>query len=998
MDDLEDGYAYGLDLGTTFSCIGVFRNGGVEIIPNRNGDKTTPSIVTVIDEDTILRGEETEDHLVKDYDSSIYDIKRFIGRDFKDQNIKEEINFENFPFDLIQDEKSNYPLINIKKNNQKIQFKLEEISSFIIRKMVESAEDFLQRSVNKLVITVPANFNDSQRKCTEQAAKMAGIDVLRIINEPTAAALAYGLQDQNINNNGKILIFDLGGGTFDVTILNINKEKNLEQIFEILSTNGDKFLGGEDFDNKLVEYFLDKFCEKMGLNKNEIKKDKKAIRRLKIACEKIKRVLSSSKETQLCLNHFYDNKDILEKISANKFNDLCKDLIKRLENPIKNALIDAKITKKEISEIILVGGSTRLPMVKSFLFNNFKGCKINDSINPDETVAYGATLMAAKILLKDNNLISNFNLMDITPLSLGVEIYNDSKDKEIQKEGAKMSVIIKRGSKIPYKNSKLYYTCFDNQKEASIVIYEGEKKYVKYNHKLGYVLMTGLSQKPRGQVCIKIEFFIDSNGILTIKGIEENKDNSNDNSVKCEIKNDSVSLTPEVIEKLREKNEKYINVNHELSLDYSNLKASLRDLKESYKTCDDDTEKYNVLMNYNNTLEEFIDSFNKEFDNETMIEKYHIYVKELFNSYCKTLKMKDIDNETQKNIINKCKEYIAQFIEKCSGYLIDLVEGIKDFPKKYFYEIIVFIMEKYNECGKKCLKDKQKFCRYNSLLYFEKTLMFCKKYITDMKDILKVCQKKIFENCKRQFDISRVYIEDINSNAILLCSDSLKLGKLIVSGEGTGFTEKAKGLKYGVQEEQEKYEIVLQNYEKMFANLKGKTNEEEAICIANIIKINYKCLGNDNYKNYLKLGENCEFIARKIKIDPKKEWYEEFKEIIKEIKNEYKETTKEETREIIKEKYKDKFDEIDEKFAKKKNAMDFIQYILKINPYPEYEEDKNNKDINFNEESQELLKLLTKRYFPKTYEIDNNDEQYQLNYFINEEIEAYLNNLYQNIQ
>ena len=274
MDDLEDGYAYGLDLGTTFSCIGVFRNGGVEIIPNRNGDKTTPSIVTVIDEDTILRGEETEDHLVKDYDSSIYDIKRFIGRDFKDQNIKEEINFENFPFDLIQDEKSNYPLINIKKNNQKIQFKLEEISSFIIRKMVDSAEDFLQRSVNKLVITVPANFNDSQRKCTEQAAKMAGIDVLRIINEPTAAALAYGLQDQNINNNGKILIFDLGGGTFDVTILNINKEKNLEQIFEILSTNGDKFLGGEDFDNKLVEYFLDKFCEKMGLNKNEIKKDK----------------------------------------------------------------------------------------------------------------------------------------------------------------------------------------------------------------------------------------------------------------------------------------------------------------------------------------------------------------------------------------------------------------------------------------------------------------------------------------------------------------------------------------------------------------------------------------------------------------------------------------------------------------------------------------------------------------------------------------------------
>ena len=312
MADLEDEEACGLDFGTTFSCIGVYRNGGVEIIPNKNGDRTTPSIVTILDKENILRGEETLDHLVKDYDSSIYAIKRFIGRDFKDESIKEEIKLENLPFKIIPDKNNKYPVIEINKENEKISFTLEEIVSFIIGKMVESAENYLDKKIRKLVITVPANFNDAQRNCTKQAAKLAGIEVLRIINEPTAAALAYGLQDQGKELKGKTLVFDLGGGTFDVTILNINKNiQNSEQSFEILSTNGDKFLGGEYFDNKLVEYILDKFCYKYELNKEEVKKDNKAIRKLKISCEKIKRVLSSSKETTLCINHFYDNKDIL---------------------------------------------------------------------------------------------------------------------------------------------------------------------------------------------------------------------------------------------------------------------------------------------------------------------------------------------------------------------------------------------------------------------------------------------------------------------------------------------------------------------------------------------------------------------------------------------------------------------------------------------------------------------------------------------------------------
>ena len=263
MSGLEDGYALGLDLGTTFSCIGVFRNGGVEIIPNSIGEKVTPSIVTFLDEKNILKGEEAEEYLVKNYESSIYATKRFIGRNFKDkkQNLQKEIKEQNFPFSIVN--KNDIPKVEIVKNNKKHYFSLEQISSFIIKKMVQSAEEYLNKKVKKLVISIPHNFSEEQRNSTIEAAKLAGIEVLRTIHEPTAAALAYGLLEKNnLKNNQKILVFDLGGGTFDVTILNIVKDENNNQNFDIISTGSNKLLGGEDFDNKLVEYVLDNFCDK----------------------------------------------------------------------------------------------------------------------------------------------------------------------------------------------------------------------------------------------------------------------------------------------------------------------------------------------------------------------------------------------------------------------------------------------------------------------------------------------------------------------------------------------------------------------------------------------------------------------------------------------------------------------------------------------------------------------------------------------------------------
>ena len=535
MDELEEGYAIGLDLGNTYSCIGVYRNGGVEIIPNRNGDKTTPSIVTIINKYIILTGEDTLDNLVKDYDSSIYAIKRFIGRKYEE--IKNEISKENLPFEIVPDRKGKYPLVLIYKNNQKIEFTLEEISSFIIRKMVKNAEIFLNKKVNKLVITVPAYFNDAQRNCTKLAAQLAGVEVLRIINEPTAAALAYGLETVNKDTPNdkekKILIFDLGGKTFNVTILKISQRE--EKNFDILSAKEDKFLGGEDFDNKLAYYILEKFCQKMKLSREEIIKERKLIRKLKIYCENIKRVLSSSDDTTLYIKNFYKNNDISEVITRTEFENQYSDIFDKLKKPIEDALIDAKLTKEQIKEIVLAGGSSRIPKVKTFLqeFFNIKPYKrgqdingriIYDLINPDEAVVYGATLMAARILKKNiikDNINFGFGFMDIVPLSLGINVKNKSINPEIRKEGDLMSIIIKRGTKVPCTYIKTFNTSYDNQTGLVILIYEGEHKYTKYNHLLGRIELRNIPKKKKDEIKIEVTFFIDVYGKLTVTAVEQ---------------------------------------------------------------------------------------------------------------------------------------------------------------------------------------------------------------------------------------------------------------------------------------------------------------------------------------------------------------------------------------------------------------------------------------------------------------------------------------------
>ena len=1012
MSDLEEDYALGLDLGTTFSCIGVYRKGGVEIIPNRNGERKTPSIVTILDSDIILKGEDTLDYLVKEYDSSIYATKRFIGRKYNDNDVISEIKKENFPFKIIgEGEGKKITKVEVEKNNKLIKFTLEEISSFIIRKMVDNAEAFLGKKVKKLVITVPANFNDAQRNCTKQAAKLAGIEVLRIINEPTAAALAYGLEENIDQTNKNILVFDLGGGTFDVTILRINRSE--ETNFEILSTNGDKFLGGEDFDNKLVEYVLDIFCEKSKESKDTIKKNKKIIKKLKIHCEVIKRTLSSNYETTLCINNFYNGQDILEVIKKKDFEKITSDLIERLREPIKNALIDAKLTENEISEVVMVGGSSRIPKVKEFLKENFKGVKINDSINPDETIAFGATLMAAKILIKKDRNLKEFNLMDITPLSLGVGILNRNPDPEIRKEGNIMSVLIKRCQKIPVNNIQTYKTVEDYQTRANIIIYEGEKKYIKYNHILGNLILNNLPKKKKGEVFIDIKFFIDVNGILTVTATEQ----STGNTVETQIKNDTVNLTDEDIEKLKEKNKKYLEKTKiNKTLDFSNLKETLKDFQDAYNEAEEEEDKFCILMNYNNTLEEFVDLFDiNNFDNETMVEKYYIYVSQLINSLIKCLKSKEYCSDyDQKQIKEKFKKYVEVFSKISLGYLEKIIEDdLKVLNedkelKKIFLEIILYAVEQLNERGKECLQKKMKFCKYNSLIYFEKSQCLFIKYIGKASN-LAICGGKLMNKAKDLFKSNHIYINEINSGAILLFEESLKSGKLILSNE-TGFTKDLLNLKFEPNQDGEKYQIILGNYEKMLSEfLTEKTLQKEqkkkvAICIANIIKISFSLLGYTHLKRYIQLGEKCELYANDIDsgINKNEDWYKEFLDLMKEIKELVGQVgdSEEEMKKRIKKKYKKIFDEIDSKYINRKSDQEFIDYALKLKPYNGYEEDQKNKILEQKKKEgfENMVKYLRAKYHPDLYTYENENEKTQLDYCIIEHIDSYLNRLFTTIQ
>ena len=1000
MEKYED-LPIGIDLGTTFSCIGVYRNAAVEIIPNEKGDRTTPSVVSFLDGD-IYVGEQTEYKRLKDPKNKIYAVKRIIGRNFDDEEVQEDIRA--FSYKIVSDYLGR-PVIEVNSNGIK-RYSPEQIVAKILAKLKQSAESFLGQNIKKVVITVPAYFTERQKQATKNAGEIAGLEVIKIINEPTAASLAYGFGKYN-NNFGKllnkknifdeispmtnrsaptpimekkkdcqnILVFDLGGGTLDVTLLELE-----EGDITVKSHSGKMHLGGEDFDNQIMQYCINQFRYKtsIDLNKEEYLKQKT---RLKEHCEKAKKKLSQQKEVEIEVESIAKGKDFYLKLSRAKFEDLCKDIFEKCKLPINEVLNDAKCKPQDVDEIVLVGGSTRIPKIQEMLKDYFFGKELNKRLNPDEAVAYGATIEAA---LQMGKYSEDVALLDVCPFSLGIAVVNRQDDKV---EDMLMSKVIKRGSKLPCKKMEIFNPAEDYQKSILFRVYEGENQYVKNNYLLGKFRLVNLPMKPKNEVDFEVTFDLDEDSILTVTAVEKNN-KSNCNSIV--IKNDKGGLSKNEIEEAKKRqNDEYGSNLEPAMIIERNYKKEINKLYNEINTLTDPKEQYYTIIKLKNTIENFVNSFNKEnMENETYKQKMYYYLTYLFNCYSSLLNFKNlISDEEKDDIISKVKNYLQNFEKTGTSYGSTLVKIFKDNENDIFGEFCIQILGYYSQRGTEYYANPFSNEKKNAKHYLEEALSIIRKYSV---------KEKIQNNT---YLLDRfISIED-NINELLNILKAESIEKYCAS-----FSKDMLIRENEFSTEEKKIDI-LDRFKDALAFLKNPRKRADkllkAIYLANIVKIEFKMFNSNNYDALLKMIDDC--ISLKLDVPqgcgsrvegPQLEWFNEICKIKQEIekKKEQLKLNPKEDENKIKEELKYTLDEIN--FYYQKGKIDFFFYVLKYHKPIGLDDDyifqtRGQLENKYYEDTKKFLKKMRRLYNPVRYKGDKEEEQKR--HAIMQEIQKLLN-------